>query len=80
MTFKQRITKVARAGDDPRGDFIFNTRVQISRGRWKNGEVTSLIALRSKMRQVSRPSSPCFEAYEEAERCWREYHEAAKAR
>lgn len=80
MTFEHWITHVARAGDNPRGDFIRDTREFLTEGaivgnyerlvRWRDGEVSSLSDLRSKMQEVGQP---CARAYEEAERCWRQY-------
>jgi hypothetical protein len=79
-TFEHWITKVALAGDNPRGDFILDTRYEIGSGRWKDGEVTSLAKLRSKMQQVSRSGFPGSEAYAQAARCWKQYQQAARPR
>ena len=83
MTFEHWIRHVARAGDNPRGDFIRDSREFLAEGavvgnykrpaRWEDGEVTSLNGLRSKMREVGEP---CDRAYEEAKRCWRQYRRA----
>ena len=75
LTFERWVTSVARPGDNPRGDFIRDTREHVndSRGRWRNGEVTTLSGLRWKMQEVGRPG---FEAVQQAERCWRDYRRA----
>jgi hypothetical protein len=79
-TFENWITKIAHFDDDPRGDFILDTRDVIESGRWKDGEVTSLAKLRSKMQQVSWSGFPCSGAYAQAAICWKQYQQAARSR
>jgi hypothetical protein len=66
-TFEYWLTHEARASSGPEEDFIHDSVDQISRGRWKDGEVKSLPNLRSVMQRVGRP---CQEAYEAAEHFW----------
>lgn len=69
-TFEHWVTAVAIDDDDPRGDFIRDTRRVLDPRRWKNGDVATLDDLHFKMLVLGQP---CEEAFVQAEVCWAEY-------
>lgn len=77
MTFEHWIMNVARAGNNPRGDFIRDTCDEIVSGNIRDGEINSLSSLLGVMFRVSRGAG-YFGAREEAERCWRQYRRATR--
>jgi hypothetical protein len=70
MSFEDWIATEAKAGDNPVGDFIRDTRGVMVPPRWKNGDINSLSDLRNKMMWVG---TPCEESFEAAEACWNQY-------
>lgn len=78
MTFEHWITEIAHPGNNPRGDFIRDTRDEIEAGNIRDGEIDSLSSLHGVMFRVSR-GVPHYGASEEAEHCWQEYRQAAQA-
>ncbi len=75
MTFEHWITEIARAGDNPRGDFIRDTRDEIAAGKIRDGEIDSLPSLFGVMSRVSLGRA-CDSARAEARRCWGQYRRA----
>ena len=70
-TFEHWVSHVARAGDNPRGDFIRDTRGVIERGRWGDRRVETYDQLETAMHVIGRP---CNEALVQAEVCWADYN------
>jgi hypothetical protein len=65
-SFQTWVLRVARAGDNPRGDFLRDTRGILSRGGgWSDDTLESVFGFMG--------PRACPEAKREARRCWGEY-------